>query len=81
MQTVILLRHLINYYAHSTIQKIEFYGHDNGYFDHAFAASGFNIQLLSRFVMVGRVFNNKMLDKMFIIPHNWTISYGDTDIA
>ncbi len=81
MQTVILLRNLINYYIQSPVQKIEFYGRDNGYFDHVFAASGFNIQPLSGYVLVGKVLENEILDKIFMLPDNWSVSYGDTDVV
>ena len=79
-QSVLLLLHVLNYYNSSTIQKVEFYGYDNGFFNVVFGACGFKIFPFSNFIFTGRIFDNTELEKRFIIPQNWTIAYGDTDI-
>jgi GNAT superfamily N-acetyltransferase len=79
-QSALLLLHVLNYYNASDAQKIEFYGYDNGFFDAVFGTCGFNIVPFSNFVFTGRVFEDMKPEKMFIIPQNWTIAYGDTDI-
>lgn len=77
----IMVRHLILYYMRSRTQKIEFYGHDNGFFDLIFAASGFIIDPVSPLVLCGLVFNDESLQNHYYYPDSWTITYGDTDIA
>jgi hypothetical protein len=80
LQTVFLLKHVLNYYIKSNAQIVEFYGYDNGYYDAVFIKSGFDIVPSSNYVFGGRVFENPKLEKMFILPHNWTIAYGDIDV-
>lgn len=83
--SILLLRHIVNYYRNSPAQKIEFYGWDNGFFDSVFQRCGFQIQP-SNFKFTAQVLNNgeggnkERFEKMFIIPQNWTITYGDTDV-
>ncbi len=79
-QSVVLVYHILNYYATSLAQKVEFCGSDNGFFDAVFTKCGFGMVPYSGFVFGGKVFQNSRLEKMFIFPQNWTISYGDTDI-
>lgn len=80
-QSALLLLHVLNYYNASDAQKIEFYGYDNGFFDAVFEKCGFKILPFSNFVFTGWAFNeNTRIGKMFYLPNNWTIAYGDTDI-
>lgn len=78
-QSVLLLRHIVKYYFKTQAQKIEFNGWDNGFFDYVFEASGFKTHP-SDFVVVARAFNDERLEKMLMIPQNWTIVFGDMDI-
>lgn len=73
-----LLLYIIKSYARRKLQKIEFYGHDYGFFDSVFQRCGF-IRRTSNIVFGGRVFENTKLNDAFIMPNNWTVSYGDTD--
>jgi len=79
-QSAFLLSHVLLYYQTSTAQKIEFYGYDSGFFDAVFSACGFSIIPTSNFIFGGRVFDDKKLENLFILPQNWTIAYGDTDV-
>jgi len=80
-QSALLLLHVLNYYNDSDAQKIEFYGYDNGFFDAVFGMCGFKILPFSNLVLTGRVFDeNSRMARMFYLPNNWTIAYGDTDI-
>jgi hypothetical protein len=74
-----LVRHLLKYYSNSLAQKVEFSGYDDGFFDAVFASSGFNV-CPSNFIFTAQAFNDERLEKMLMIPQNWTISIGDTDV-
>ena len=78
-QSVLLLRHLLKYYSNSLAQKVEFSGYDDGFFDAVFASSGFNTYP-SNLIFGAQAFNDERLEKMLMIPQNWTISIGDTDV-
>jgi len=79
-QSVLLVRHLLKYYSNSLAQKVEFSGYDEGFFDAAFALSGFNAYP-SDFMFAAQAFNDERLEAMLIMPNNWTISIGDTDVT
>ncbi len=78
-QSVLLVRHLLQYYSSSFAQKVEFSGYDDGFFDAVFALSGFNTYP-SNFIFTAQAFNDERLEKMLMIPGNWTITIGDTDV-
>jgi hypothetical protein len=75
-----LIDHIVNYSVRSQAQKIEFYGHDAGFFHYVFTSCGFSSIPFSPLVFAGRVFSNSDLEKLFLVPENWTIAYGDTDV-
>jgi hypothetical protein len=79
MPSQLLINHVVNYYMQSNAQYIEFYGHDAGYFNYIFDSCGFKIDPISGLVFGCRVFSHPDLDKMSVLPHNWTIVIGDTD--
>lgn len=79
-QSVALMYHVLNDYVISQAQKVEFYGFDNGFFDGVFKTCGFTVEPYSNFILGGKVFNDSALEKVFSMPHNWTIAYGDTDV-
>ncbi len=78
-ETVILLRHVMGCYRKSEVRQIIFYGHDNGFFDSVFKGSGFRVQPRSGMVFGGLVLKSSRLERIFLLPHNWTIAYGDSD--
>ncbi|HNT42944.1 MAG TPA: GNAT family N-acetyltransferase [Syntrophorhabdaceae bacterium] len=78
--SLLLLDHIVNYYARSSAQKIEFYGHDAGFFRFVFTSCGFRSIPFSPLVFGGRVFSDPDLDKVFLLPDSWNIAYGDTDV-
>lgn len=76
----ILLRHVLDYYVHhSSASRVEFYGHDSGFFETVFRACRFEMRSRSDVIFGGRVFRESRLNQMFCLPHNWTVSYGDCD--
>jgi hypothetical protein len=79
--TALLLTEVVRFYQDSQAQKMEFFGHDDGFFDVVFATAGFTREPASSFVFGGRVFDNPNLHDIFFRRQNWTISYGDTDVV
>jgi hypothetical protein len=79
-QSALLLNSVLSYHNRRSIQRIEFFGHDDGFFNAVFAQCGFKSSYSGSFVFSGRVFGDAALEQRFIIPQNWTISYGDTDV-
>jgi hypothetical protein len=79
-QSSLLLRYVLFFYRYNPAQKMEFYGQDNGFFEGAFRAAGFEMKPFSSRIFFGRVFRNSKLEKEFFMPQNWTIAYGDTDV-
>jgi hypothetical protein len=77
----LLLRYCVKYYIKTQVQKIIFFGHDDGFYDYVFKSSDFKINEVSDFLFGGTVFGNNKLRKVFYFPNNWNISYGDTDIV
>ena len=78
--SLMLVDHVVTQYMGSPAQKIEFYGYDSGFFQFVFTSCGFKSIPFSPLVFAGRVFSNSELEKAFLIPDNWTIAYGDTDV-
>jgi hypothetical protein len=76
---ILLLHHIIKKYVHSKAQKIEFYGQDNGFFDYVFRENKFKIEP-SELRFAVQAFGDDRLEKMIMIPQNWSISYGDSDV-
>jgi hypothetical protein len=68
------------YYAKSAAERIEFFGHDDGFFDSVFEQCGFRTRYSSGFNFSGRVFADERLAKQFAAPQNWSVVYGDTDV-
>ncbi len=66
-----------NYF--SGIKEVAFLGHDNGYFESVFSRVGFR-RSYSHVVCLGRVPKEGRFRQHFMIPENWTLVYGDTDI-
>jgi hypothetical protein len=79
-QTVYLLSGAVRYHAKSAAERIEFFGHDDGFFDAVFARCGFSTRYSSGFIFSGRVFGDERLAKQFAAPQNWSVVYGDTDV-
>jgi hypothetical protein len=81
-ETAFLPRSVLSHYQrHSESQHVEFRGWDSGFFDAVFSLSGFRCLPTSELVFAGRVFDDPDLEKKFLLPHNWTITIGDTDIV
>jgi hypothetical protein len=63
-------------------QRIEFYGHDEGFFASVFARCGFHATYASNFVFCGRVLDDdEGFRRRFTLSRNWTVVYGDTDVV
>jgi hypothetical protein len=63
-------------------QRIEFFGHDDGFFESVFARCRFRESYSASFVFGGRVFEDDHgLRQRFAFPRNWTVVYGDTDVV
>ena len=77
--THLLVYHVMIYSVKIKAQKIEFYGFDNGFFDSVFQGAQFNKEI-SQYIFGGKVFNDRKLKNMFMIPNNWSISFGDIDV-
>lgn len=78
-QSVFLIRHLVHYYSMSESQKVVFYGHDNGFFERVFITSSFNLYP-SNLIFTAQAFGDKRLENILMIPENWTLTIGDSDI-
>jgi len=78
-QSVLLIRHLVHYYSMSAAQKVAFYAHDNGFFERVFISSGFSLYP-SDLIFTAQAFADKNLENMLMIPENWTLTIGDSDI-
>jgi hypothetical protein len=79
-QSAYLLNAVLRHHARSSLQRMEFFGHDDGFFDSVFRRCGFAVSYANSFIFCGRVFANDGLEKRFVVPQNWTVAYGDTDV-
>ncbi len=79
VETAFLLEHVVDYARRSRMQRVEFNGFDNGFFDAAFAAAGFVVWPFSKYIFIGRVFDDGNLGEYYYNPMNWSISWGDGD--
>ncbi|MBN2070325.1 MAG: GNAT family N-acetyltransferase [Candidatus Krumholzibacteriota bacterium] len=79
-QSELMLLYALSHYFSTGAQKIEFFGHDNGFFETVFRRCRFKRISPSKFVLVGKVFDDRKLESLFGLPHNWKVTYGDTDI-
>lgn len=79
-QATLLLRQALRYfYGHSSSSRVEFYGHDTGFFETVFGMCRFKMQPRSSIIFGGRAFRESRLKQMFQRSDNWTVSYGDCD--
>ncbi len=80
-ETTFLLHHVLHYYSRpdTPATEIRFWGFDSGFFETAFQAAGFTMRNTSGIVWGIRTPPGSPLEKLALLPHNWTISYGDTD--
>lgn len=78
-QTALLLEHVVDYYRQTPATEIAFWGFDTGFFETAFREAGFTMKNTSGIVFGIRISPDSHLEKIALMPHNWTISYGDTD--
>jgi hypothetical protein len=63
------------------LQRIEFFGHDDGFFASVFARCGFQASYAAAFVFCGKLFDDdELLRRRFAHARNWTVVYGDTDV-
>jgi hypothetical protein len=79
METAYLLEAVVASARRSGLQRVEFNGFDNGFFDAAFAAAGFLVEPFSKYILAGRVLSNADLEEYYFLPTNWTICWGDGD--
>lgn len=80
-ESALLLNHVIGGALSRGAQIITFFGHDCGFYDDLFARCGFKKRYSGNYILGGRVFDDPDLEKHFYNPHNWTIVFGDIDIA
>lgn len=79
-QAAVLLDSLLRYHLRRGTQRVEFFGHDDGFFESVFRRCGFTSSYATSFVFSGRVYGEGVLEQRFIVPQNWTVVYGDTDV-
>lgn len=79
-QAFLHLLYIIKHYLPTGAQELYFLGHDNGYFDTVFGWAGFK-KSISNVVCTGRNITSNRFREMFMIPDNWTLVYGDTDLV
>jgi hypothetical protein len=79
-QAVLLLHHLVNHYLLSKAQNIEFNGWDNGFYESVFKQCQFSMKP-SNINVTSKANDDERLEKMLIIPENWSISIGDSDVV
>jgi hypothetical protein len=79
VETAFLLERVVAWARRSALQRVEFNGYDNGFYDAAFAAAGFVVQPFSKYILIGRVLGDPDLEKSYYQPLNWSISWGDGD--
>jgi hypothetical protein len=80
-QAAILLNRVLSYHSQRGSQRVEFYGHDDGFFDAVFTQCGFRSSYETSFVFSGHVYGDAALEQRFPVPSNWTVVYGDTDVV
>jgi hypothetical protein len=78
-ETAFLLDQVVAHARRAGLQVVEFNGFDNGFFDGAFAAAGFDVVPFSKYILIGRVVNAPDLEPFYYNAWNWTISWGDGD--
>ncbi len=66
-------------YIFSGMGEVVFLGHDNGFFETVFGRSGFK-KSISNIVCTVRFSGRGRIREMFMIPENWTFTYGDSDL-
>ncbi len=74
-----LLFHIAGQYRHTGVQRMDFYGHDSGFFEYLFGLAGFTSIPFSPLVFMGKPFDPGLYMD-FYSDSSWTIVYGDTDI-
>lgn len=80
-EAALLVGAVVRAHLGGPVQRIEFYGHDDGFFASAFARAGFRSRYSASFVFGGRVFDDDALRRRFVLDRNWTVVYGDTDVV
>ena len=80
LATALLVNAVVEHYCAAGSQKVVFFGHDDGFFDSVLACCGFSRTYSSDLVFTGRVYGDPALAIRFLLPGNWTIAYGDTDV-
>ena len=81
LQSAYLLNTIISDAVRKRIRRVEFFGHDDGFFDSVFGQCGLRSVYSTGLVFGGRVFSDSELERRFILPQNWTVVYGDTDVV
>ena len=80
LATALLVNAVVEQLCAAGAQKVVFFGHDDGFFDAVLAYCGFSHTYSSDFVLTGRVYGDPALASRFLLPGNWTVVYGDTDV-
>lgn len=80
-QAAYLLNAAVRHHASGMVQTINFHGHDDGFFHSVFRRCGFGVSYSNSFIFSGRVFGDSELERRFLMPQNWTVVLGDTDVA
>ncbi len=78
-EAALLVSAVVRAHLGGPVQRLEFFGHDDGFFASVFARCGFRGSYAASFVFGGRVFEDDELRHRFAVGRNWTVAYGDSD--
>ena len=79
-QAAMLLGAIVRHHTTRGMQRVEFFGHDDGFCESVFRQCMFTSSYANGFVFSGRVYGGGALEQRFIVPQNWTVVYGDADV-
>ena len=78
-ETAYLLQRVVRHARRLPVDRVEFHGFDNGFFEAAFDRAGFTREAFSRYIFIGKVMGDPELEQYFYHAPNWSISWGDGD--
>lgn len=80
-EAALLVSAVVRAHLSGPVQRIEFFGHDDGFFASVLARCGFRGSYAASLVFGGRVFDDDAFRRRFVVGRNWTVVYGDTDVV
>lgn len=78
-QSFMTLLYLIKHFMGRGFRELYFQGHDDGYFDTVFGMAGFEKSNTGLIYACMR-FKHDTIREKTLIPQNWTLVYGDSDL-